>query len=318
MYLSFIAIFAVVFSLYDLPVEAVGYATLLCGALALVLALCGFYRFCAKHRALAAPLLPPDGVSLTLDGLDRLPPPSDLIERDYRALVEAVLRDKARVTSADDAARRDLMEYYTLWVHQVKTPLAATRLLLQSDAEGRDTAALAELLKVEQYVDMALCYARLDGGSDLVIAPCDLDNVIRAAVRKFAKLFILKKLRLTYEPVRRTVVTDEKWLGMMVEQVLSNALKYTRTGGITIRLEGEDMLVIEDTGIGIAPEDLPRVFEKGFTGYNGRANQKSTGIGLYLCRRIAAMLSHAISIESEAGKGTAVRIGLAREEISRE
>ena len=171
-----------------------------------------------------------------------------------------------------------------------------------------------QLFKIEQYVEMVLCYLRLDGGSDYVVKPCSLDEIIRQAVRKYAPQFIGAKNRLIYEGTDITVVTDEKWLCFIVEQILSNALKYTENGEIRIEAnkeglpEGHAALVISDTGIGIAPEDLPRIFEKGYTGYNGRAYKKSTGIGLYLCRRIADKIGCSISAESVCGQGTAIRI----------
>ncbi len=129
-------------------------------------------------------------------------------------------------------------------------------------------------------------------------------------------MFILKKIRLNYEPLCHKVLTDEKWLVFVVEQILSNSLKYTKKGSISIYLtehKGKTMLVIEDTGIGISPEDLPRVFEKGFTGYNGRADKKSTGIGLYLCKKIMDKLQHGIEIESRIDQGTKVYLYLERE-----
>jgi len=133
---------------------------------------------------------------------------------------------------------------------------------------------------------------------------------VRQAVRAYASQFIRKKIRLEYEPLSCRVLTDEKWLLFAVEQVLSNALKYTKAGSVSITMEAKKTLCIRDTGIGIAPEDLPRVFEKGYTGYNGRADKKATGIGLYLCRRILGKLGHTISIESKLGVGTTVRLGL--------
>ena len=142
--------------------------------------------------------------------------------------------------------------------------------------------------------------------SDLVFARYDLDALIRQAVRKYAPLFIRRKIILSYEPVHCEVLTDEKWLVFVLEQILSNALKYTKSGSIHIYLspDAPKTLVIEDTGIGIAPEDLPRILEK------GRADKRSTGIGLYLCRQIMEKLSHTIRIESEMGVGTKVYLGL--------
>ena len=169
-----------------------------------------------------------------------------------------------------------------------------------------------DLFRIEQYVEMVLAFLRLDAEStDYVLAPCDLDAVVRQAVRRFSSPFIRKGISLRYEPLRATALTDEKWLQFALEQVLSNALKYTPPGGtIAIDLEAPLTLCVRDTGIGIAPEDLPRVFEKGFTGYNGRTDKKASGIGLYLCRRILRALNHDIEINSAPGAGTVVRIRL--------
>ena len=212
-----------------------------------------------------------------------------------------------------DLRRRETEDYFTLWAHQIKTPIAAMRLILQTRPENSAGELSQELFRVEQYVEMVLNYLRLDSDStDFVFRTCDLDGIIRQCVRKYAKQFIRKKISLEYEGTDVQVLTDEKWLCFVIEQLLSNALKYTNTGSIRIFTQGET-LVIEDTGIGIAPEDLPRVFEKGYTGYNGRTDKKATGIGLYLCKRILQKLGHEISISSVVGQGTSVSIDLSRE-----
>ena len=211
--------------------------------------------------------------------------------------------------------REETDDYYTLWAHQIKTPIAAMRLLIQSGDGTLDTQGVreleSELFRTEQYVELALSYQRLNGADDLVIKRCRLDGIIRQAVRKYAMQFIRKGLTLSYDGVDCVVLTDEKWLEFVIEQLLANALKYTPTGGISIYMQEEKTLVIADTGIGIAPEDLPRVFEKGYTGYNGRADKKSTGIGLYLCRRILGQLGHTITAQSKPGEGTKVKLNLA-------
>ena len=175
-----------------------------------------------------------------------------------------------------------------------------------------------ELFKVEQYVEMVLSYLRMeDMSGDLVFEEYSLDEIVRQAVRKYSRMFILKKIRLDLGPLDHQVLTDEKWLVFVVEQILSNALKYTKEGGISIYMTSyrdRPVLAIEDTGIGISAEDLPRVFEKGFTGYNGRADKKSTGIGLYLCKKIMDRLHHNIYIESQEGQGTKVYLYLEREQ----
>ena len=302
------AVFAAVFSLYDLPVEAVGYGAALCLVLGAVLFALGYWRFRSRHRELRRrldraeePVLP-------------LPPAGDLLEADYQALLTAVAAHRTRLLARERDKLEDMTDYYTLWAHQIKTPMAAAGLLLQEDPPPRERLE-AELIKIGQYVDMVLGYLRLDSDStDYVFQDTDLDALLRQAVRKFARLFILKRISLDFQETGRTVLTDGKWLSFVVEQLLSNALKYTPAGG-TVRIYGDgETLVIADTGIGIREEDLPRIFEKGFTGYNGRTGQKSTGIGLYLCRRVMEKLNHDLTIVSRPGQGTIARLDLSRKQ----
>ena len=208
-----------------------------------------------------------------------------------------------------------MTEYYTMWVHQIKTPIAALKLLLQSEDTPKNREYEEELFRIEQYVEMVLHYSRLESDTtDFIIRKCDLDKIIKEAVRKYARFFIRKKISLDYEPLNLSVLTDEKWLEFVIEQVISNAIKYTPEGKVSIYIEEKGTLVIEDTGIGIRTEDLPRVCEKGYTGYNGHTDKRSTGIGLYLCKCILKNLSHTISVESQQGEGTRVKIGLITEE----
>ena len=139
---------------------------------------------------------------------------------------------------------------------------------------------------------------------DYVFREVALDEVLRQALRRFSAEFIDRRLRLDYTPTGLTVLTDEKWLCFVLEQLLSNALKYTREGSITVELAGERVLAIRDTGIGIAPEDLPRIFEKGYTGQNGRADKRASGLGLYLCSRICRNLGVGLTVKSTSGVGT--------------
>jgi hypothetical protein len=187
----------------------------------------------------------------------------------------------------------------------------------EDTAEHRELSV--ELFRIEQYVEMVLGYVRLGSeSSDFVFAEHALDTLIRQSIRKYAPQFIRKKLRLRYEPTDVTVLTDEKWFCFLFEQLLSNAVKYTRQGGVTIRVSPEKILSISDTGIGIAPEDLPRIFEKGFTGYNGRSDKKSTGLGLYLCRQTADKLGIRISVTSALGAGTTFSLDLSSEKLELE
>ena len=302
-----ICIFGAVFALYDLPVEAVAYAGALCLVFGLVLFAVGYGRFCRRHRELQRLLQRAGEKKLPL------PPPVGLLEEDYQALLRAVCQDRARLAAESENRFRELTDYYSLWVHQIKTPIAAMDLLLQEDDSKAGREVEMELLKIRQYVDMVLSYLRLDSDStDYVLREYPLDDILRQAVRKFAKMFILKKITLDFQETGRTVLTDEKWLLFVVEQVLSNALKYTPSGG-RIRIYGDGAaVVVADNGIGIREEDQARVFEKGFTGYNGRADKKSTGIGLYLCRLVCDRLNHGISLASRPGQGTLVRLDLDR------
>ena len=265
----------------------------------------GKYR--KHHLVLALLAAEPQGKT------EALPEADGLLARDYQQIIASYERQFQEEQIKMEQKYRDMMEYYTMWTHQIKTPIAAMRLLLQEEDTPLSREMQSELFQTEQYVQMALQYLRMEKmTSDLVFARYDLDALIRQAVRKYAPLFIRRKIILSYEPVHCEVLTDEKWLVFVLEQILSNALKYTKSGSIHIYLspDAPKTLVIEDTGIGIAPEDLPRIFEKGYTGCNGRADKRSTGIGLYLCRQIMEKLSHTIRIESEMGVGTKVYLGL--------
>ena len=172
-----------------------------------------------------------------------------------------------------------------------------------------------ELFKIEQYVEMVLQYLRLNSNiNDFVLKEYSLDDMIRQAIHKYAPMFIRKKIALDYVPIETKVVTDEKWMVFVIEQILSNAIKYTAEGKVSIYMESK-MLIIEDTGIGILQEDLPREFEKGYTGYNGRSDKKSTGIGLYLCKEISKKLSHNLYVTSKIGVGTKVYIDFSTNNI---
>ena len=296
-----------IFWLYGLPGEAIAYLLCLCCIGTSFWAVLSFVRFWRKHKILRKM---EEAIFVTAEDL---PETTTLIEEDYQHLIQRLVRENRQRQAAADSMLEDLTSYYTLWVHQIKTPIAAMDLLLQAGPD-RATEMEIELQKIAQYVDMVLQYLRLDStDKDLVLQRCQLDAVVRQTVRKYAKLFILKKIQLVFQETKWEVLSDEKWLCFLLEQLLSNALKYTPEGGkISIFLEGETNLVIADTGIGIATEDLQGVFEKGFTGNNGRMDKKATGIGLYLCRRVTNLLGHTISIASEPGVGTQVLLGLGR------
>ena len=300
-------IFAAAFALYQLPLRAVAYPFVLCAAAGAVLLILDYRRVLRQHRRLELLRQLPEELA------DALPPADTVKEADYRSLVTLLAESRRAIRTQEEQRYGDMVDYYTMWAHQIKTPIASMRLTLQNEDSDLARSLSGDLMRVEQYVEMVLVFLRLDSSTtDYVIRSHSLDDIVRPAVRKFAGEFIRRRLRLDYQPLDRTVVTDAKWLGFVVEQVLSNALKYTPAGG-RIRIYGDgETLVIADSGIGIRPEDLPRVFEKGFTGYNGREDKKSTGIGLYLCRRVMDRLNHGISIVSRPGQGTLVRLDLSR------
>ena len=313
LFAAFAAIFAVIFGLYNLPVEAVLYAAGLCVLLGAVCLVSGFIRYYKRHREMLRILENVQILSGELEG------GKTLAEEDLTAMVKKLKRllDESETARRDDA--KESMDYYTTWVHQIKTPISTMKMMLEGEDSEESRSLLSELFRIEQYAEMALSYIRLgEDSSDYVFREYDLDGIIRDSVRKYAPQFIRKKIGLNYGGTDVKVLTDEKWLRFVIEQVLSNSIKYTREGSVTITVTPEKVLKIADTGIGIAPEDVPRIFEKGFTGYNGREDKKSTGIGLYLCRRVMDRLNHGISIVSRPGQGTLVRLDLSRAERTAE
>jgi hypothetical protein len=300
-------IFLVVIALYQLPAETVGYASVLTALFLLAVGFIRFRHFCGKHRELTALRN-----QITIPAVP-LPETANLIERDYQELIRLLDKERSAIVYHKDRAYQEMVEYYTIWAHQIKTPIAAMRLLLQNDGAPDKNELSEQLFRIEQYTEMVLQFIRLDNkGTDFVFRTVALDDCVKQAVRKYAKSFIRKQIKLNYSPIDAEVLTDEKWLVFVIEQLLSNALKYTPKGEISVYMHPDrpKALVIEDTGIGIDPADLPRVFEHGYTGFNGRADKKSTGIGLYLCKRIMDRLSHTIEIESRVGRGTKVILGL--------
>lgn len=306
----FTGIFAGTFLLYRVPWQAAAYPAALCLGLGVLLLLRDYRRFCRVHEAYRRLTQLPE---LTRE---QLPQGKSQTERDCAALLEKQLEDMARLQTASADRFTTQTDYFSAWAHQIKTPIAAMGLKLQNEDSPLARGLRGDLNRIAQYVEMAMTYLRLDAETgDYVLKTQALDPIIRGAVRRFAGEFIDRKLRLRLQETGQTVLTDEKWLSFVLEQLLSNALKYTPGGEISIFWQEPDTLVIRDTGIGIAPEDLPRIFEKGFTGYNGRSDKKASGIGLYLCKRVCDRLGHGISIASAPGEGTTVFLKLGRDKI---
>lgn len=322
----------IIFFLYQLPIEPMVYVTVFWLITGICACLNGFYRYRKKVEQLELIAAAPD---INLSQMDS---PVGQDERFQQEIMQQLNQMRIDVENASQKSSEDMTDYYTMWAHQIKTPIFALRLLLQESTE-ENKEKLSELFKIEQYVEMVLGYLRTeDMSSDLKLSRCSLDRIIRDQIHKYAGIFVSKKLTLTYESISQDVLTDEKWLGFVIGQILSNALKYTRTGGIRIYLEkklsldtddvsisiGNDdcnkvenfTLVIEDTGIGIRAEDIPRIFEKGYTGVNGRDDNRATGIGLYLSNKIMRKLGHRLYITSAEEKGTKVFLEFSVEDLN--
>ena len=307
LFAAFALILAFSFVLYHLPAEAVLYPAALCLVLGAVVLAVDFIRVRRRHIL----------VSDLSEMESELPEARDIEAADYREIVLRLRELNRDLTTRSENDRSSMVDYYTLWVHQIKTPIASMRLRLQEEDTALARSLLADLGRIERYVSMVLTYLRLEeGASDYVIRETDLDSVLRPVLRQFAGEFISRRLKLDYTPVDAKVLTDEKWLSFVVEQVLSNALKYTPEGTVSVYMESPSVLCVRDTGIGIAPEDLPRVFDRNYPGLAGRLDKRASGIGLNLCKRVCDNLGHSISIESEPDKGTAVRIDLGTRKLN--
>ena len=308
----FIFIFVLIFYLYNLPFEALFYSGLLCFVAALIVSIIDFNNYRKSYIDLKYL------ESNILNSKEDLPRSLDIRVEYYQKIIERLHNEVEKLKIEDNKKMEDLADYYSMWIHQIKTPIAAINFLL--DNEEIDVKAFRqELFKIERYVEMVLTYIRLGSEtSDYVITSINLDEVVRENIKRYATLFINKKIKLNYVSHETYVISDKKWLGFAFEQLLSNAIKYTKSGGeISINIS-ESKLVIEDNGIGIYEEDLPRIFEQSFTGLNGRYEKKSSGLGLYLCKKTLDKLQHKIEITSEVNKGTKVDITFPEEDTLRD
>ena len=312
LFVVFIAIFFIMFYLYNLPLEALIYTGSFCFLAALVASFSDFVNYRESYKKLK--FLEKN----ILNDLEDLPKSLDIRIDYYHKIIEKLYEELEKLTQENRQKNTDMVDYYSMWVHQIKTPIAAMNFLL--DNEEVDQKNLQqELFKIERYVEMVLTYIRLDSiSSDYVITKINLDEVVKDSVKKYATIFINKKIKLNYVSHETMVISDKKWLSFAFEQILGNSVKYTSTGGeITIET-CENKLIIEDNGMGIKEEDLPRIFEKGFTGFNGRYEKKSSGLGLYLCKKTLDKLGHHIEISSKVGEGTRIEITFPKEDTLRD
>ena len=312
LFVVFITIFSIMFYLYNLPLEALIYTGSFCFLASLIASFSDFVNYRESYKKLK--FLEKN----ILNDLEDLPKSLDIRIDYYHKIIEKLYEELEKSTQENQQKNTDMVDYYSMWVHQIKTPIAAMNFLL--DNEEVDLKNLQqELFKIERYVEMVLTYIRLDStSSDYVITKINLDEVVKDSVKKHATIFINKKIKLNYVSHETMVISDKKWLSFAFEQILGNSVKYSRADGeITIKTY-ENRLVIEDKGIGIKEEDLPRIFEKGFTGFNGRYEKKSSGLGLYLCKKTLDKLGHHIEISSKVGEGTRIEITFPKEDTLRD
>ena len=312
LFVVFIAIFFIMFYLYNLPLEALIYTGSFCFLASVIASFSDFVNYRESYKKLK--FLEKN----ILNDLEDLPKSLDIRIDYYHKIIEKLYEELEKLTQENRQKNTDMVDYYSMWVHQIKTPIAAMNFLLDNEEVDRKILQ-QELFKIERYVEMVLTYIRLDSiSSDYVITKINLDEVVKDSVKKYATIFINKKIKLNYVSHETMVISDKKWLGFAFEQILGNSVKYSSTGGeITIETY-ENRLVIEDKGIGIKEEDLPRIFEKGFTGFNGRYEKKSSGLGLYLCKKTLDKLGHHIEISSKVGEGTRVEITFPKEDTLRD
>ena len=308
----FIFIFVLIFYLYNLPFEALFYSSSLCFIVALITSIIDYNNYRKSYIDLRYL------ESNILNNKEVLPKSLDIRVEYYQKIIERLHNEVEKLKIDDNKKMEDLADYYSMWIHQIKTPIAAINFLLDNE-EIDVKVTRQELFKIERYVEMVLTYIRLGSEtSDYVITSIDLDEVVRENIKKYATLFINKKIKLNYVSHETYVISDKKWLGFAFEQLLSNAIKYTKSGGeISINIS-ESELTIEDNGIGIYEEDLPRIFEQSFTGLNGRYEKKSSGLGLYLCKKTLDKLQHKIEITSEVNKGTKVIVSFPKKDMFRD
>ncbi|MCX7885074.1 MAG: sensor histidine kinase [Caloramator sp.] len=251
------------------------------------------------------------------DIIHRLPKPNTNVQYIYNELLKKIYEEQMLKIENLYNLKKENQEFITSWVHEIKTPISVCRLIIENSIENPSEDILysieEEINKIDNYVEQALYYSKSDDFSkDYFIKEISLLSILKEIIKKHSKTFISKGISVELPDNSMEVLTDKKWLIFIINQIISNSLKYTPKGGkIKIFLEKnekEKRLIIIDNGIGIKNEDIGRVFDRGFTGHNGRENYKSTGMGLYLAKKLCEKLGHKISIESKYGEYTKVTI----------
>lgn len=302
-----LGVFPAVMLLCSVPLNIVLYSAAI--YLFIIFGFVGFdlFRYSAKVKRLA------EIESNITRTIHEYPESENNIEKLYSGIIASIYRLMDEERRDLTAAYGEQVDYYTMWLHQIKTPISAMRLAIEND-EHKNPVYEQELFKIERYVEMALQYVKLRNiENDLRLETYDLDEIILECIKKYSTPFIYKNLSVDFKRTKLRVITDKKWLSFIIEQLLSNAVKYTMTGGLKIYKSGYGF-TIEDSGIGIRSEDLARIFEKGYTGYNGRLDGRASGLGLYMANNIAKCLSLSLSVSSKVSKGTKMTISFSENE----
>lgn len=316
LFLMVMAVSVLILEIYSISTDIILYIVEVDVTICAIFEIYEFYMFVKKMR-----LLEKYNSMENVYEINELQPVG-IVEEQYCNLTDKLLRQSIDTVTDKEKSMKEMQDYYAVWAHQIKTPIAASNLLIQTmeSDEQKIKELKIEMFKIEFYVDAVMNFLKLgDITSDYVFKKYDMGNMVNKSVKKFASQFITKKISISISDINKEIYTDEKWFCYIIEQILSNSVKYTGKNGkvsiyITENTEKDSVtLVIEDNGIGISKEDIPRIMEKGFTGFNGRMNKKSTGIGLYLCNSAAKKLGIQIEIESEVGKGTKVMLILNQE-----
>ncbi|QCJ42731.1 HAMP domain-containing histidine kinase [Bacillus sp. S3] len=242
---------------------------------------------------------------LTLDGFSAYPDAKTFEQRIYLQSLHNVSDHYLTQIQDRNESAKEQLEFMTQWFHEIKTPIAVSRLLLETEVES--PSLQEEMDRIEGYVEQALYFSRLhDFNKDYLIQEIEMENLIKEIVIVESKTFIAKRIKVNMPKKNVTVLSDKKALTYIIRQLLLNSLKYTNEQGeISFSIHPETkQLILRDNGIGIPAEDLPRVFEKGFTGKNGRSHKRSTGMGLYLAKKTTEKLGHDLFLTSLAGSYT--------------
>lgn len=269
-----------------------------------------YFNHCSRLKELDAIMNQLDQKYLFIECV---PKPRGNYERKIFELLRRSSKSMIETVSNAQTAQREYREYIESWVHEVKTPITAAQLICQNTDQKTRHKLAQELAQIDNHVERALFYARVESlEKDFIIHQTNLAEIVAQAIERHRTLLIQHGVRIETDGLDCIVYADNKWVCFMLGQLLQNALRYrSESPVITLtakQLGNQVQLTVQDNGIGIPPHELPRVFERGFTGSNGRSRGGSTGMGLYLCRRLATSLEIDIQIKSEEHYGTSVQL----------